>query len=383
MSRFDGRLAGRVSVPSCPRHSSVFLRFPMLKSLEIFGFKSFADRLRFDFAAGITGVVGPNGSGKSNVVDSIKWILGDQSAKSLRGKEMTDVIFNGASNRKPSRLRRSDADFRQLVRLPADCRAAKCKSAGGFTARARPNTSSTARRPASRTSAICCMGTGAGSANYCIIEQGRVDQILQANVSARRMVFEEAAGISRFKSRKVDAERKLERVDQNVSRLTDIVDEVEAQLNTIRSQAVKAAKYRQDLRTAARIVAGTERRPAPRAIRSLWPRSNGHSPKSRRMLEGFNGRLAEIESVLSGLDAGELPRSTIGCARSSASGRRTAKRRPATKRRPAIRPRRLREMDADLVRLRRQRAMIQTAARARPIAAARRFSSRPGACRSN
>ena len=84
----------------------------MLKSLEIFGFKSFADRIRFDFAAGITGVVGPNGSGKSNVVDSIKWILGDQSAKSLRGKEMTDVIFNGASNRKPSGLCRSHADFR-------------------------------------------------------------------------------------------------------------------------------------------------------------------------------------------------------------------------------------------------------------------------------
>ena len=84
----------------------------MLKSLEIFGFKSFADRLRFDFAAGITGVVGPNGSGKSNVVDAIKWILGDQSAKSLRGKEMTDVIFNGASNRKPMRLCRSHAHFR-------------------------------------------------------------------------------------------------------------------------------------------------------------------------------------------------------------------------------------------------------------------------------
>src|SRR4051812_19061001 len=74
----------------------------MLKSLEIFGFKSFADRIRFDFAPGVTGVVGPNGSGKSNVVDAIKWILGDQSAKSLRGKEMTDVIFNGASGRKPS-----------------------------------------------------------------------------------------------------------------------------------------------------------------------------------------------------------------------------------------------------------------------------------------
>ena len=147
------------------------------------------------------------------------------------------------------------------------------------------------------------LGTGAGSANYCIIEQGRVDQILQANVSARRMVFEEAAGISRFKSRKVDAERKLERVDQNVKRLTDIVDEVEAQLNTIRSQAVKAAKYRQVSGSAPRSC-GSDSVPTSTAktLNALAAVERALAEEQSH-LGGFNARLAEIESVLSGLDA--------------------------------------------------------------------------------
>src|ERR1700722_18608438 len=216
----------------------------MLTSLEIFGFKSFADRIRFDFATGITGVVGPNGSGKSNVVDSIKWILGDQSAKSLRGKEMTDVIFNGASGRKPSAFAEATLTFDNSTGfLPVETAEVQI---GRRISRSGEGEYLINRSPA-RLKDIrdLFMGTGAGSATYCIIEQGRVEQILQANASARRLVFEEAAGISRYKNRKVDAERKLERVDQNVARLTDIVDEVEAQLNTIRSQAVKAAKYRQ------------------------------------------------------------------------------------------------------------------------------------------
>src|SRR5579863_4518232 len=207
----------------------------MLKSLEIFGFKSFADRIRFDFAPGTTGVVGPNGSGKSNVVDAIKWILGDQSAKSLRGKEMTDVIFNGASNRKPSPFAEATLTFDNSTNfLPIDAAEVQI----GRRLHRGGDAEYLINRTTSRLKDVrdLFLGTGAGSASYCIIEQGRVEQILQANVSARRMVFEEAAGISRFKTRKIDAERRLERVDQNVARLTDIVDEVEAQLNAIRSQ---------------------------------------------------------------------------------------------------------------------------------------------------
>lgn len=214
----------------------------MLKSLELFGFKSFADRTRLDFSTGINCVVGPNGSGKSNVVDAMKWILGDQSAKSLRGKEMTDVIFNGSSSRKPSAFAEATLTFDNSTGLlPIDLQEVHI----GRRIWRNGDAEYLLNRAPVRMKDIkdLFLGTGAGSAAYSIIEQGRVDQILQGNSTTRRSVFEEAAGISRFKARKVEAQRKLERVAQNLERLTDIVDEVEAQLNSTRSQAAKAAKY--------------------------------------------------------------------------------------------------------------------------------------------
>src|SRR5580765_6864105 len=216
----------------------------MLKSHDLFGFKSFAARTRFDFAPGITCVVGPNGSGKSNVVDSIKWILGDQSPKSLRGKEMTDVIFNGSANRKPAPLAEALLTFDNVSRFLAI-------DADEVQIGRRIYRSGEAEYLINRVPARLkdikdlFLGTGAGSSAYSIIEQGRVDQLLQATNLNRRHVFEEAAGVSRFKARKVDAQRKLERVAQNLLRLTDIVTEVESQLNTLRSQAAKAAKFRE------------------------------------------------------------------------------------------------------------------------------------------
>lgn len=223
----------------------------MLKALELFGFKSFADRTRFDFAPGVTCVVGPNGSGKSNVVDALKWILGDQSPKSLRGKEMTDVIFNGSSNRKPAGLAEATLIFdnsRRILGLDAD------EVLIGRRIYRSGEAEYLINRVPARLKDIkdLFLGTGAGTSAYSIIEQGRVDQLLQATNVARRIVFEEAAGISRFKVKKVDAQRKLERVAQNLLRLTDIVQEVETQLHTLRNQATKAAKFReysQELRT--------------------------------------------------------------------------------------------------------------------------------------
>ncbi len=248
----------------------------MLKALDLSGFKSFADRTKFEFSSGVTGVVGPNGSGKSNVVDSIKWILGVQSAKSLRGKEMTDVIFNGAAGRKPSAFAEATLIFDNTSGfLPGDRQEV---SVGRRLWRNGDSeyliNGETSRLKDVRT---LFMGTGVGASAYCIIEQGRVDQILQANASNRRLVFEEAAGVSKYKARKTEAMRKLERVDQNLLRLTDIVDEVEAQLNSIQRQAKKAAKFRE----------------LSKELRSLWVGLAADDFRS------FSQELVEIEQKIS------------------------------------------------------------------------------------
>ena len=147
----------------------------MLKSLELFGFKSFADRTRFDFPAGITGVVGPNGSGKSNVVDSIKWILGDQSAKSLRGKDMTDVIFNGSSSRTGSQFAEATLTFDNTTRfIPMD----QDEVSIGRRIWQSGDSEYLINRNTARLKDVreLFVGTGAGAAAYCIIEQGRVTE---------------------------------------------------------------------------------------------------------------------------------------------------------------------------------------------------------------
>jgi chromosome segregation protein len=231
----------------------------MLKALEVHGFKSFADKTRFDFPAGITVVVGPNGSGKSNVVDAIKWVLGEQSAKSLRGKDMADVIFKGAgvgaNGRKPMNFAEVTIVFENDDhKLPVD--------AAEVHVTRRVYRSGEAEylinRQPCRLKDIKDLfrGTGVGIDAYSIIEQGKVERILQASSKDRRAMFEEAAGISRFKAKKVEALRRLERVDQNLLRLRDIVEEVDHRLRGIRAQAGKARRYReysdrlQTLRTA-------------------------------------------------------------------------------------------------------------------------------------
>jgi chromosome segregation protein len=218
----------------------------MLKALELHGFKSFADRARFEFPEGITVVVGPNGSGKSNIVDGIKWVLGEQSAKSLRGKEMSDVIFKGSGNsgRKPMNSAEATLVFDNFDRrLPIDApevhitRRVFRSGEGEYLINRQP-----ARLKDIRD---LFRGTGVGVDAYSLIEQGKVDRLLQASPKDRRAMFEEAAGISRFKAKKVEAQRRLERVDQNLLRLSDIVEEVENRLKTVRAQAGKARRYRE------------------------------------------------------------------------------------------------------------------------------------------
>jgi len=218
----------------------------MLKALELIGFKSFADKTRFEFPDGITVVVGPNGSGKSNVVDALKWVLGEQSAKSLRGQDMSDVIFKGtgAGGRKPMNTAEATVVFDNAQGVfPVDApevhvtRRVYRSGEGEYLINGKP----------CRLKDIRDMfrGTGVGVDAYSLIEQGKVDSLLQANAKDRRAIFEEAAGISRFKAKKLEAQRRLERVDQNLLRLSDIVEEVESRLRSVRAQAAKAQRYRE------------------------------------------------------------------------------------------------------------------------------------------
>ncbi|MBM3998705.1 MAG: chromosome segregation protein SMC [Planctomycetes bacterium] len=218
----------------------------MLKALELFGFKSFADKTRFEFPQGITVVVGPNGSGKSNVVDAIKWVLGEQSAKSLRGREMADVIFkgSGAGGRKMMNTAEATIIFDNSDgRLAIDgsevhvTRRVYRSGEGEYLINGQPCRLKDIRD--------LFRGTGVGVDAYSLIEQGKVDQLLQASPKDRRAIFEEAAGISRFKAKKVEAQRRLERVAQNLLRLSDIVEEVESRLKNVQAQASKARRYRE------------------------------------------------------------------------------------------------------------------------------------------
>jgi chromosome segregation protein len=218
----------------------------MLKALELVGFKSFADRTRFEFPDGITVVVGPNGSGKSNVVDAVKWVLGAQSAKALRGAEMTDVIFKGSAEggRKPANSAEVVLVLDNRTRiLPLDAdeievgRRVFRSGEGEYAINGRPSRLKDVRD--------LFRGTGVGVDAYSLIEQGKVDRLLQSSPKDRRAIFEEAAGISRFKAKKAEAERRLGRVDQNMLRLRDIVDEVGKRLGTLKSQASKAQRYRE------------------------------------------------------------------------------------------------------------------------------------------
>lgn len=220
-----------------------------LSKLILHGFKSFADRTEFVFDSPITGIVGPNGCGKSNVVDAFKWVLGEQSAKSLRGDAMMDVIFNGASTRKPSGMSEVTLVFANPLRLDGSRVLALDTDEVSVTRRLyRDGTSEYAlNNKSSRLKDIreLFLDTGVGVDAYSVIEQGRVAQLLDANPQERRLIFEEAAGISKFKARKKEAQRKLEKVDQNLLRVTDIVDEVERRLRGVRVQAGRARVYQE------------------------------------------------------------------------------------------------------------------------------------------
>ena len=214
----------------------------LLKSLELFGFKTFPDKTKLTFDTGITSVVGPNGSGKSNISDAIRWVLGEQSPKSLRCSKMEDVVFNGTDKRK----RGGYAE----VTLTIDNSDRFLPYGGDEVAVTRRYYRSGESEYLINKAAVrlkdiheLFMDTGLGRDGYSMIGQGKIDSIVASKSEDRREIFEEAAGISRYRYRKVEAERKLSRTEDNLLRLRDIVTELEERVEPLRIQSAKAEKF--------------------------------------------------------------------------------------------------------------------------------------------
>ncbi len=214
-----------------------------LKRIETVGFKSFAEKMNITFEEGITGIVGPNGSGKSNIVDAIRWVLGEQSVKSLRGSgAMTDVIFSGSSSRKAlnhaavTLVLDNNDDY-----LPIDYSEVSITRRVFRSGESEYLLNGEKCRLKDITELI--MDSGLGKEAFNIISQGRVQEVIAAKPEERRMIFEEAAGVLKYRKRKESALRKLSRTDDNLSRVEDIISEIESQIEPLRVQSEKAEKY--------------------------------------------------------------------------------------------------------------------------------------------
>ncbi|MDI1250575.1 MAG: chromosome segregation protein SMC [Lacunisphaera sp.] len=214
-----------------------------LKALKLHGFKSFADNTTLSFEPGVTAIVGPNGCGKSNIADAIRWVLGEQSAKALRGGKMQDVIFEGADTRKA-------AQFSEVALLLTNCekqlgsdfheieimRRVNRDGGGEYYFNGQPCRLKDIHK--------LFMDTGVGRTSYSIMAQGQIDQILSSKPEERRVVFEEAAGITKYNSQRREAMGKLALTDQNLARVSDVIAEVARQIGSLKRQAAKAMRFK-------------------------------------------------------------------------------------------------------------------------------------------
>jgi chromosome segregation protein len=214
-----------------------------LKSLTVFGFKTFAEHTSLTFEPGITALVGPNGSGKSNLVDAIRWVLGEQSAKSLRSTKTEDVIFAGNERRKPFGMAEVSLSFDNAdgtLKLDAGevqitRRAYRAGESEFFIDR---------QQVRLRDVIDLLMGTGLGPGSYSIVSQGQIDAILSSKPTERRGLFEETAGINKFLARKAESLRRLEQTEQNGIRINDLLSEIQARIPELETQARRARRYR-------------------------------------------------------------------------------------------------------------------------------------------
>jgi len=214
-----------------------------LKELKLYGFKSFKEETKLKFEPGVTAIVGPNGCGKSNLADAVKWVLGEQSAKELRGSTMEDVIFNGTVGTEPVGMAGvSLTILNESNILPIDYDEVTISRKAYRSGESDYFINKSKVRLMDIQNLI--MGTGIGTSAYSIMEQGKIDLILSSKPQDRRYIFEEASGITKYKARKKETLNKLERTQQNLQRINDIINEVERQLKSIQRKVKKAQRYK-------------------------------------------------------------------------------------------------------------------------------------------
>jgi chromosome segregation protein len=221
-----------------------------LKRLELQGFKSFLDRTILSFDNSITGVVGPNGCGKSNIVDAILWVMGEQSPKHLRGESMTDIIFNGSDHKAPTSM----AEVSLILErdgFPLSPQFAGFDKGDEISITRRIYRDGNGEFLINRTPCRLrdihelFLGTGVGRRAYSIIEQGQIDRMINVKPEERRYLFEEVAGVTKYKAKRKEAEKKLEQTRGNMLRVEDILVELEKQIRSLKTQAGRAQKYRE------------------------------------------------------------------------------------------------------------------------------------------
>src|SRR5699024_2656240 len=213
-----------------------------LKRLESIGFKSFAERIDLEFVPGVTAIVGPNGSGKSNIIDAVRWVLGEQSARSLRGSKMEDVIFQGSATRKALNV----ADVTLTLDNSTQTLPLAFDEVSGTRRVYRSGESEFyLNQQSCRLKDIIdlFMDSGLGREAFSIISQGSVEEILSSKADERRSIFEEAAGVLKYKQRKKTSEYKLAETQENLNRVEDVIYEMEQQINPLQQQAETAQKY--------------------------------------------------------------------------------------------------------------------------------------------